>query len=537
MVFLVSVAVRPLVRGEASVTAAMTAAQLAAALAAAKSNTSGVFTLDQLRALGQTGDVNKDWLNQSDTSGLIAGGGNEVLTAKNLKAGYYTGIPGLDGAYYYDPSTGQAPAEFVKWANALTDSDRDPFTGTPKGYIPAEGGPQAAFSQRFDQTKAGVDMFGRIIAGGKGPDGTYQDSQDRALGLGKYQQFAMGADGQQVRVGEFAPDYAEPGTQSMFKKAGWTYTGTDMGWKGAADAAKQLNEYNYESYIGLMEERMLRGEDPDTGISLAETQRIYDTYNRIQDPTEKAAYIRAQDPGNLTADLRKARLDARSGERDWMKKNQIKNQVDWESAVSYGGRSNDRGQVKTTIGDFTMTDKSTGRETVYGNVPIARAYVAPVERGAVSTFGHDILSNKDSARINGGIQGLLAGIATGGALMVPAMLAGAYLGAGGPLPNARNISLTHGGGWSDWKVGEPHELTGMDLLLMVGMAVVSQGMSSFLSKYFTTPAIVGAAKPPPSMWSIAVSQGLNIAQRGLGAAKGRQATEDFMTKQRQRTGG
>ena len=403
-------------------TAAEAAAQIAKLTAAgpqAYGAGAGVFSLDQLRALGQTGNAQQDWLASGQKGGLIAGGGNAVITTPGLKAGYYT-IPGQDGAEYYDPSKGQASPEFVKWANALTPDQFDPFSGNLlKGFIPAEGGPEAV--NAANQTSAGaLTNFNAIIAGGKGADGTYQDSQDRVLGTGMYQQFVIGKDGKQVRIADAtgaapAPGYTDVSTstsqyklvappdgvgQSQWQDANGTPVDYSLVAADIQEAAAAKDQHNIDAYAGLQQERIARGEDPNTGISQAETKSIYDTYGRIQDPAEKAAYIKYQDPGNLTAGLRKARIDAQAGDRNWMLKNQMAPKEQYQLAGSLD--KNMGGQVKTTIGDVTVTDATTGRSVMYGNIPTKIEYIAP---GKMGSF--DAAAKRLGGALYGGVMGYI----------------------------------------------------------------------------------------------------------------------------------
>ena len=439
-------------------TAAEAAAQIAKLTAAGPSAygaSSGVFSLDQLTAMGRTGTLAQQWAAQAPTSGLIAGGGNATLTATNLKAGYYQ-IPGQQGAEYYDPASGQASSEFVAWANSLTPDQLDPFTGQPlHGFIAAQGGPEA--TNAANQPSAGaLANFNAIIAGGKGADGTYQDSQDRVLGIGKYQQFVMGSNGQQVRIADAvgaapAPTYTDVSTYAGKYKLVAPPGGNGEGqWQDAngvpvdyslvaADiqaAAAAKDTHNQDAWTGLQQERIARGEDPMTGISAAETRSIYDTYQRIQDPAEKAAYIQAQDPGNLTAGLRKARTAARQGQVDWMTKNQLAPNVTYEMSSAYGDTSGTGGQVKTTFGDVTQTDAATGRSIMFGNVATAIEYVAPGNLGAFANAMHRV-----GGALYGGIMGYIGSLGSPmGAIM------GAVVGSGaaGGL-NLKNPGKTHWG--------------------------------------------------------------------------------------------
>lgn len=486
----------------------MTAAQLAAALAKAKGNSSGVFSLDDLKSLGQTGNTQTDWMKQSGGDGLISGGGNAVLTAKDLKAGYYQ-VPGLDGAYYFDPASGQAPKEFIDWANSLKPTDRDPISGDPKGFIPTEGGPQSAFQGRADQSAEIIrnqeNIFAEVKVGA-----SYQDAQDKVLGLGKYQTSMWAVNGND-RAGMDAGKNPQPSmfrdvSQGMDKTpeggfgvgsayghwenvAGgrvWVSTATEKDLSenevATAENADALNRHNAEAWYGLQQERIARGENPDTGISDAEKASIWETYNRIEDPAERAAYIQVQDPGNLVPELRQARESARNapggmGAEYKKLKGEMPAAYEYWSPIRLGGSSQDMGQVKVTIGDVIMTDKMTGRETLYGNIPIAGEYLA---------------SKKDSTtgvmdRVGGGLAGAFVGFAasifTGNPFI--GIAAGAYFGAGGPT-NRMSLkkfgqSPSHwdlGGSASEWHQNQPHEADLKEIFISVGTAAALAGIQS-----------------------------------------------------------
>ncbi len=481
----------------------MTAAQIAAVLAKAKGNKSGVFSLDDLKALGKTGNIETDWMKQSNPEGLLAGGGNAVLSVKDLKAGYYQ-VPGLDGAYYFDPATGQAPKEFIDWANALKPTDRDPFTGNPKGFIPAEGGPEASFKSRADQSaeiiKNENDIFAEVRAGA-----SYQDAQDKVLGLGKYQTSMWAVNGND-RVGM---DFNKNPQPSMFKDVSKTADKTPSGgfgvgssygyWRvdasgrewvstatakdlaeneaSAAANAATLNQHNADAYYGLQEERIARGENPDTGISDAAKVRIWETYNRISDPAQRAAYIQVQDPGNLVPELREARISARNapggmGAEYKKLKSDMPATYEYWSPQRLGGSSKDNGQIKVTIGDVFMTDKMTGRETLYGNVPIAGEYLANKKDSTTSVMD----------RVGGGIMGAFVGfttsIFTGNPFL--GVIAGAYFGAGGPTNRMSAGNLLKGdfSGMNSWKQNQPHEADIKEIFITVGTAAAMAGVQS-----------------------------------------------------------
>lgn len=447
-----------------------TAAEIdALAKKARATGTAGVFSLDQLKALGQTGNLKMDWMRGAAPAAgaLIAGGGRGMIPA-DIPAGYYQ-VPGLDGAYYYDPKSGQAPQQFIDWANNLKASDRDPFTGAPKALIPNTDSGEV-FRAQAGQQPAAISTLNDIFKLGRGADGTYQDAQDRVLGLGKYQQFITGKDGKQIRLQD-VPGYTPPPPQftDVSKPQAGAFdrlmglTGQDKAsldktlglvngkenasyWTKMENALAANYETNALKWKGLQEERAARGLDPETGTSLAEKKRIYDTYNRIQDPAERAAYIKMQDPGNLTAELRQARYETRAGERAAIAAYEKANpNVVYDSASRYGGPSDSYMQVAVTMGHGIMTDKVTGRETFVGNIPTGVSLVKQ------NTGNFDAVAK----RLGGGIGGAFLGFMTGN---VPGAFLGAYMGAGGWRPNAKNISAKNSRGWGQWQTTQAQGL-------------------------------------------------------------------------------
>lgn len=439
----------------------MTAAEAAAALAGAKASTSGVFTLDQLTAMGQTGNLATDWAKAAPAPGLIAGGGNGVLTATGLQAGYYQ-VPGQQGAEYYDPASGQASAEFVAWANSATS---DQITSA---FIPTEGGPQATNAANAPPAQA-TDNFNAeaalINAGASN-----EDAQNQVLGIGPNQQFVAGANGQQETMAQAMGPQAGGGYRDVSPSADtspvvapeamgyWrTVAGGSM-WVSTATAAdiatneadaaanaSNLNAQNQSEYAELQQERVIAaakaaGVDPgdalkygiglddiqniaDTGISSAQTQTISDTYARIQDPTEQAAFLAAQDPGNLTPALRLAQnvTPQKAAEKNWMSENALAPVTTITSAAQYDGGAG--GGVKTTYGDVTQTDATTGRSIMFGNVITSMSYVAPEGRGSF-----DAAMQRLGGALYGGLIGFIGSFGNPVGLIVGAAAGAGLLG-------------------------------------------------------------------------------------------------------------
>lgn len=450
----------------------------------------GVFTLDQLNAMGQTGDTKTDWMASGpDASGPIAGGGNGMIDPSlNLPAGYYQ-LPNMGGqAYYYDPHSGEVSKEFSDWANSgniARDASGKPIalmSGADSGEV---------FRASPGQSATTLDTLNKIISGGRGADGTYQDSQDKVLGIGSYQQFVTGKDGKQIRIQDTpnyqallasgamgtpiatgagptvpqsaAPEYTDLSSSStgafdrLLKKSGQTSDQLDQTlnmfqgsgnagfqtkaknadfWTKMEDSLAANYETNTSKAEGLQALRVSRGLDPNTGTSAAERDRISSVYASIQDPAERAAYLRYQDPGNLTPELRALNRELKAPEREWVAKNQVNTHI-YDSARNYGGPSGVG--VDVTLGSQTFTDPTTGRDIVFGNVPI---HIEAQPKYKQNTF------EKGLGIVGGAIGGAMFGFFTGGPL---GAIMGAYAGVGAPAPNKKNISFSNAKGWGEWK--------------------------------------------------------------------------------------
>lgn len=493
-------------------------------------NTSGVFTLDQLRALGQTGDLTED-LTAGDRLDYLSNikaleefrrkqAGVDALRAKipaSMKAGYYQ-IPGQQGAEYYDPAAGNASEALAQYLA----TGKDQF-GAPSA--PVDGGDTGdAHRQSTEQGLA--RRVGSIFHNASAQGIPIQDAAGQLNNTGKYQKYVIGPNGEHISMDKVAgmqtaqasrdakeakaPNVLEShgqhwalgGPVSSGNPYGWQQVSDDVaasggpqtdmfggGWKDytvtQAGAFNNLmekmgvtedellknlglenNGYHdantfqadkdslaanfYKNALkqkGLREHRAALGLNPETGISATETRRISETYWRISDPSQRAAYIKYQDPGNLTAPLRLARIDARAGVRDFMAKYKVSQPVWWEQASNY--KEGLKGQVKTTYGDIMQTDVKTGRDTLYGNIPIAKDYVAPKKMGG--EFGK-FAESDFSKRMSGAVWNSVFGFIFGGPI---GAVMGAYMGAGGPMPNAKNISFKDVKGLGDWRAGRP----------------------------------------------------------------------------------
>ncbi len=475
---------------------------------------SGVFTLDQLKKLGQTGDMATDWMagGKPAPGSLVAGGGRSMIDpALKLPAGYYR-LPGAAGAYYYNPSSGQVSPEFADWANS-GKIERDDLTGMPKALMDQRDSGDV-FRAGNDQDPATLETLRKIFEYGK-VDGSYQEAQDRVLGLGRFQQFLTDKNGKQMRVGDVpgtpltdpatAPFTQAPssagGFDRLMKLSGRTRdeVSTMLGgavnangapiapgqyYEGTNDTASTMEDAlaaNYEKratmWKGLQEMRSMRGLNPNTGTSDAEKKRIYETYNRITDPAQRAAYLTAQDPGNLTDALRAARYELRSGERDQIASYEAAHpQIEYNATGKFGQPQGM--QVKLTSGSATFSDPATGRESFFGSVPKKIEMMKP-------KYGNTAL-DQTAKRLGGGIMGGLVGFATGG---IPGAFLGAYTGAGGPTTKG---SFNRLGDFGKMKGNEAHFMDLKEIGTAVAFARIT-GSGAMFNKGASSAAILSSA--------------------------------------------
>lgn len=465
----------------------------------------GVFSLDDLTAMGSPGRKAKP------TDSVIGGGGqSKIDPALNLPAGYYR-IPGVDGAEYYDPHSGQVSQAFADWANAPGGIKRHDLTGMPLALMDQRDSGEVSRDSAA-QIPGQVKNLNDIFALGKGPDGTYQDAQDRVLGTGKYQQFLLDKNGKQMRVQDVAgTPYIDPATapyidrtkssggafDRLSKLTGKTPEAMDalLGVGGAKKTTGAYADYwtnmrdslasNFETNTlgakGLQEQRAARGLDINTGTSEAERKRIFDTVSRISDPAQRAAYLKYQDPGNLTEGLRAERYDLRAGERDQIAGYEKEHPtVEYNATGKYGQPAG--AQLKITSGSAVFSDTATGRENFVGSVPKAVELVKPrvtsLDRAAAATQGAAI----------GFISAALGNF--GGVATAISMAATAASGAGFG-PNVKNISTGNLRGLQQWDVRDPHMMnmrefgTALATAAMIGGASpgASYGAKQSLLKY------------------------------------------------------
>jgi hypothetical protein len=372
----------------------------------------GVFSLDQLRALGQTGDNDTDWLagTSKDPNGLLAGGDHIMLPA-DLPAGYYT-VDDSGSAVYVDVHSGSVPREFVDFYNA-GKLKRDPFSNVPLNFIDPNqrDHPELLLDPKI---KANLDEMFRT-------------------GATSPQQQAPFVNAPAASASDYDPKRSV-GAYDKFIASGGT---ADMLGLGGADiryapqiAARDSMAYQYmqqsQAMRGLEQNREKAGLDPATGTSDAEKKRIYDLYQGITDPATKAMFISAQDPGNLIPELRQARLDARAGERALVGQNQ--DVVEYHGIFD-GGKQLAGGAI-VKRGDVTQYDEATGREHVFGGVVKSVELHKPKYDRTT-----DVMS-----RVAGGVMGAGLALASGGmagfgtGALLAGGFAGGYSGAGGPMP-------------------------------------------------------------------------------------------------------
>ena len=385
--------------------------------------------------------------------------------------------------------------QFVTGANGQQES-------MAQAAAPQTGGGERDVSPSADvdpdmTVGAGGNMgYWQSVATSKGSGGLFDDNLQAiaALGSAGINLAAAGADSMFS-----APPAPGAGSTGSI----WVSTATAADFATIeADAqanADNLEAQNTAAYAGLQQENIIAaakaaGIDPgmvlkygvglggdlqsiaDTGISAGQTQEIYDEYSRIQDPTEAAAFLSAQDPGNLTPGLREARNNTpqMQAQENWMTKNVMAPVKTFEGTANYGGTQQSGGAVSevgggvvTTFGDVTETDATTGRSIMFGNVATSRAYVAPVDTGLqVSINGHKYMTSTQVDKVFSAVEGAFVGAMFGGA---SGALLGAYSGAGGPSPFSMSSFLTGGinlktgkglGQWGKLHSGPAQPLTG-----------------------------------------------------------------------------
>lgn len=407
-------------------TAAEAAAQVASLTAAAQAS----YNAGTLTGPG-AGPVNGYAApnNTQDAAGMFSDPGLQQLspTAMGLAAGYYQ-LPGETTAEYFDPATGQASAAFVAWANSLTADDLG-ANGQPSNYIaPGGSGPTQVMGEMSGSNLTNFNAEAALINAGA----TNEDAQNQVLGIGPNQQFVTGANGQQETMAQAAAPQgagayrdvstydstlAPAPTGTMWSNAegsgmSWTQAQLDAltAWyaeeETATNAAVAANTADYESAeAGLQQENVIAaakaaGADPgsalmygtgiggtameqqiaETGISAAQTAQIQETYASIANPDEAAAYIAAQDPGNLSPALRLARDNARGAAGDNTDA-LLGATVDYSNGAAAGDLNDDGIGIKTTYGDVTETDATTGRSIMFGNVVVSEAWTVSGNMG------------------------------------------------------------------------------------------------------------------------------------------------------------
>jgi hypothetical protein len=365
----------------------------------------GVFTLEELLAMGQTGDTRQDWLK---------GGPNRVALNTKLKfpAGYYR----IDAnqAVYVDPKSGSIPQQFFDMLDPATgDLKRDPVSGMPSAYLQDNHVWQEP--SVYADMRKGLDAQRALEAQGLTP----QQAQDRRIGA-------------QPRP---APDTYKPGVHNSIGASAGAYDR----FKGLGGTDDLLNMPKFEGYDparaaglrdnlaeafmqragaqgGLRDLRAAQGLDPATGTSQAEMERLRSTYEAL-DPAKRSQWLFYQDPANLTPELRAARLESRRGERELIAQT---NQYAAEHRYAQQGGQGRSYEFIVKKGDVSQTD-ALGREKFYGGVPLK----AEMVKGKYDRFG-DV-----GRRLGGGLAGGFLGFVGGGGL---GAAMGAYQGAGGPMP-------------------------------------------------------------------------------------------------------
>lgn len=383
----------------------------------------GHFTLEELLALGQSGDARKDWLS--------GGAGRTALNPKlKFPAGYYR-LPGsASEAVYVDPKSGSVPFQFYDMLDKSTgDLKRDSISGLPTAYLQDNSVWQEPGF--FKQIREGLAEQQKQESLGLSP----QEAQDRRFGSRP----VVGADdtykpGIHNSVG--SPSGSEMGQKTgtaigsakgaydKFIKAGGTDDLLKMpAFRGYdSERIKNLKDSfahgfleRYRAQSGLGDLRESQGLDRATGTSTAEKERLRSTYEAL-DPAKRSSWLFYQDPGNLTPELRELRAESRRGERELIAN---ANQYAHDYTSFQSGGKTYRAVIKR--GDVSQTEIGTGREKFQGNVPL-KAELIKGKYDRIGDFGR---------RVGGGLAGGFLGFFGGGAL---GAFAGAYQGAGGPAP-------------------------------------------------------------------------------------------------------
>jgi len=368
-------------------------------------NTSGVFSLEELLALGQTGDTKADFLGASP---------DHIILPNDLPAGYYNLGGDTEGAFYVDIRSGSVPREFAEFF-AAGKLKRDPFTNLPVNFLSAN-------------TPAAPQIDPRITAG--------FEEQLRLEAQGMTRQEAHDWRARQMAVPWInkppsqAMDYS-PGQSTGAYEKFLSLGGTDeflgiQGIGGRADPMRDSLAFNFmqnaEKLQGLQANRAAKGLDPETGISQAEKKRIYDAYQSIADPKQRESFISQQDPGNLIPELREARYAARSGERELLAQNpQI---IEYHTESDYSKKL--EGKSKWVFESRAFEDPATGRERFVGKVFVSAEMLKPAKKKPV----FDIMERFIKGSIGAGLV-----LSTGGGMAGAAL--GAYQGAGGWMPQIK----------------------------------------------------------------------------------------------------
>lgn len=388
-------------------------------------NTTGVFSLEELLALGQTGDAKKDW--------LAGGPGRAALNPKlKFPAGYYRLSP--TQAVYVDPKSGTIPQQFFDMLDSKTgDLARDPVSGLPTAYLPDNHVWQEP--SYYKDLREGVAEQKRLEAQGLTP----QQAQDRRLAAqpraaaDTYRPGVHNAIG--TSAGAYARFIAQGGKDDLLKLP--SFEGYDpQRVAGLKDSLAEAFMQRAGAQWGLRDLRQSQGLDPETGTSPQEMERLRQTYDAL-DPAKRSQWLFYQDPANLTPELREARSQARAGERAL-----IQQANTYAPEYRYGQEGGQNFQFIVKKGDVQTTD-TLGREKFFGNVPLKAELVKPKYRRF-----EDI-----SKRFGGGVTGAFLGGVSGG---LAGAIMGGYQGAGGPMPQVGGLAggvlgsavgYAMGGGW------------------------------------------------------------------------------------------
>lgn len=399
------------------------------------------------------------------------------LQASRLKPGYYR-LPGSSEAVYVDPRTGGVPRQVIE--AGLTEKDM---------VAPADSGD--TFRKSENQSPEFIDAFNAQLDLGK-TGLSRQEAQEKRLSMGAYQRGVVGVQGTQnldpatglpkprgpssaalpdTSAGAPPPQFdADGNTSAAYMAWSNSVAGRMFFNKKQTDvtaSAAALDQKNGQAFTELRAQRKARGLDEMTGIGAPEQNRIADTLARISDPAQRAAFLRYQDTGNLSAEARTEQRALKADERASVLGNSNSTTEYYTEFAKSGGKA----QFKATRGGKFFGDPGgSGREIFSGNA-VTDISVLFSETWA-QKWARTTVAGQVTSRAIGGAVGFATGFIAGG---TPGAIIGAYMGAGGPLPNLRDVNMKSQRGLelNQWHFGQPHIPSGKEIALGTALGYVS----------------------------------------------------------------